>query len=103
MSYNGATFAVGIRLQWATSLGNIMPVKFSSYFLAMRSRSDRAIIREEWIVRAVEHPVREVIQQDGRIRRWAQIDEMDGKYLRVILLPDQETVHNAFFDRTFRP
>jgi hypothetical protein len=50
-----------------------------------------------------EHPVREVIQQDGRIRRWAQIDEMDGRYLRVILLPDQETVHNAFFDRTFRP
>ena len=103
MSHNAATFAVRIRLQWVISLGRIMPVKFSSYFLAMRSRSDRAIIREEWIVRAVEHPVREVIQQDGRIRRWAQIDEMDGKYLRVILLPDQETVHNAFFDRTFRP
>jgi hypothetical protein len=65
--------------------------------------TDRAIIREEWILQAVEHPVREVIQQDGRIRRWAQIDEMDGRYLRVILLPDQETVHNAFFDRTFRP
>jgi hypothetical protein len=42
-------------------------------------------------------------QQDGRIRRWAKIDEMDGKYLRVILLSDQETVHNAFFDRTFQP
>lgn len=78
-----------------------MPVKFTSYFLAMRSRSDRAIIREEWILRAVEHPVREVIQEDGRIRRWAKIDEMDGKYLRVILLSDKETVHNAFFDRTF--
>ncbi len=43
------------------------------------------------------------IQQDGRIRRWARIDEMDGKYLRVVLLRDQETVHNAFFDRTFKP
>ena len=103
MSHNTATFALGVRLQWVISLGKIMPVKFSSYFLAMRSRSDRAIIREEWIVQAVEHPIREVIQQDGRIRRWAQIDEMDGRYLRVILLPDQETVHNAFFDRTFRP
>jgi len=80
-----------------------MPVKFTSYFLAMRSRSDRAIIREEWILRAVEHPVREVIQEDGRIRRWAKIDEMDGKYLRVILLSDKETVHNAFFDSTFEP
>ena len=28
---------------------------------------------------------------------------MEGRYLRVILLPDGETVHNAFFDRRFRP
>ena len=28
---------------------------------------------------------------------------MDGRYLRVILLPDGVTVHNAFFDRTFTP
>jgi len=26
---------------------------------------------------------------------------MDNRYLRVILLPDGETVHNAFFDRRF--
>ena len=43
--------------------------------------------------------VREVIQQDGRIRRWAPIAEMEGRYLRAILLPDGETVPNAFFDR----
>ncbi len=47
--------------------------------------------------------MREVVQQDGRIRRWATIAEMDGRYLRVILLPDAETVHNAFFDRSFQP
>ena len=47
--------------------------------------------------------MREKIQRDGRIRRWAAIAEMDGRYLRVILLPDGETVHNAFFDRSFRP
>jgi hypothetical protein len=35
------------------------------------------------------------VQQDGRIRRWAPIQEMNGRYLRVILLPDGETVHNA--------
>src|SRR5688572_14827312 len=58
---------------------------------------------EEWILRTVEYPVREVIQKDGRIRRWSKIDEMDGRYLRVVLLPDRETVHNAFFDRTFEP
>jgi hypothetical protein len=28
---------------------------------------------------------------------------MANKYLRVILLQDRETVHNAFFDRRFSP
>jgi len=69
----------------------------------MRERPDRAAIRPEWIERVVANPVREVIQEDGRIRRWGPIAEMDGKYLRIILLPDGETVHNAFFDRTFKP
>jgi len=44
-----------------------------------------------------------MIQEDGRIRRWAPIQETDNKYLRVILLSDGETVHNAFFDRGFKP
>ena len=61
------------------------------------------MIRLEWIQRVVDHPVRETIQEDGRIRRWAPIAEMDGRYLRVILLSDGETVHNAFFDRSFTP
>jgi hypothetical protein len=78
-------------------------VKFTQYFQAMRLRPDRSIIQLEWIQRVIDHPVKEVIQQDGRIRRWAPVPEMDGRYLRVILLPDGETVHNAFFDRTFTP
>ena len=61
------------------------------------------MIREEWIQHVVEHPMREVIQADGRIRRWAVIEEMEGRYLRVVLLPDGETVHDAFFDRSFEP
>ena len=61
------------------------------------------MIEMEWIQQVVENPVREVVQQDGRIRRWAPIEDMDGRYLRVILLPDGETIHNAFFDRSFRP
>ncbi len=76
-------------------------MKFTQYFLAMRLRPDRAMIRLEWIQRVVENPVKEVIQEDGRIRRWAPVEEMGGRYLRVILLPDGETVHNAFFDRSF--
>jgi hypothetical protein len=76
-------------------------VKCTRYFEALRSRPDRATIQDAWIQYVIEHPVKEVIQKDGRIRRWAQIDVMEGKFLRVILLPDGETVHNAFFDRSF--
>ncbi|MDY6979892.1 MAG: hypothetical protein SV201_08430, partial [Pseudomonadota bacterium] len=31
----------------------------------------------------------------------AKIKEIDNRYLRVVLLPDGETVHNAFFDRAY--
>ena len=68
----------------------------------MRNRPDRAIIELQWIERVIQHPVKATIQEDGPIRRWGLILE-EGKYLRVILLPDGETVHNAFFDRGFSP
>lgn len=48
-------------------------------------------------------PIRETVQSDGRIRRWTQVPEVGGRYLRVVLLPDGETVHDAFFDRGFKP
>lgn len=78
-------------------------MKFTRYFEFIRQRPDRAIIREEWIERVVNNPVNEIVQQDGRIRRWGPIEEMENRYLRVVLLPDRNTVHNAFFDRRFKP
>ena len=78
-------------------------MKFTQYFLAMRQRPDRSLIHLDWIRQAIEHPVKEFVQEDGRIRRWTQVEEAGGRYLRVVLLPDQETVHNAFFDRSFKP
>ncbi len=78
-------------------------MKFTKYFEEMRRRPDRAIIRMEWIQQVVENPEKQAVQQDGRIRRWAPIEEMEGRYLRVVLLPDGKTVHNAFFDRSFTP
>jgi hypothetical protein len=78
-------------------------VKTTAYFQAIRKRQDRAAIREEWIERVVQSPLREFVQTDGRIRRWASVPEAGGKYLRVVLLADGETVHNAFFDRGFTP
>ena len=61
------------------------------------------MIADEWIIRAIESPIREITQKDGRIRRWCQVPEMENRYLRIILLEDRETVHNTFFDRDFIP
>jgi hypothetical protein len=78
-------------------------VKFTNYFVDIRKRPDRVGIRDEWIERAINSPIKEAVQADGRIRRWTEVPEMASRYLRVVLLSDGETVHNAFFDRSFRP
>jgi ribosomal protein L1 len=78
-------------------------VKTTAYFDAMRTRADRALITDEWVQRAMNTPIRELRQADGRIRRWVQIPEMENRYRRVILLADGETAHNDFFDRGYTP
>ncbi|MFN8387709.1 MAG: hypothetical protein U0X92_15010 [Anaerolineales bacterium] len=77
-------------------------MKTTQYFQYTRQRPDRIVIQDEWIERVIRNPLREEIQADGRIRRWARIPEMENRTLRVILLEDGETVHNAFFDRNFK-
>ncbi len=77
-------------------------MKVTEYFKYIRKRPDRSIIKDEWIEKVIKYPLKEEIQSDGRIRRWAIIEEMDGRALRVILLSDGETVHNTFFDRSFK-
>lgn len=52
-------------------------------------------------MQVIQCPARTETQADGRIRKWARIPET-GKFLRVILLADGETVHNVFFDRSFK-
>ena len=55
----------------------------------------------EWIEETIKNPTYTEVQSDGRIRRWRKI-RAEGKFLRVILLPDGETIHNAFFDRSYK-
>jgi len=76
-------------------------VKFTQYFLHMRQRPDRAKIKMEWIEETIKNPAYTEVQSDGRIRKWQKI-KGEGKFLRVILLQDGETIHNAFFDRSFK-
>ena len=71
-------------------------------FDAMRERDDRRDIRTEWVELVLHSPAAQLVQADGRIRRRAPIDAAGGRYLRVVVLPDGETVHIAVFDRRFK-
>lgn len=63
----------------------------------------RPYIQEEWLLLALSAPVRREVQtEDGRIRHWVWINELN-RYLRVVTLEDGVTVHNAFPDRRFSP
>ncbi len=63
----------------------------------------RPYIKQQWLVLALSNPVRREIQaDDGRIRHWVWIDELN-RFLRVVTLEDGTTVHNAFPDRRFSP
>jgi hypothetical protein len=64
-------------------------MKYTRYFLFIRQRPDRAIIKEEWILKTINNPIKTEVQADGRIRKCSFIEEA-GKYLRVILLEDGE-------------
>lgn len=61
----------------------------------------RPYIRREWCERALTEYLRREVQDDGRIRYWIRIAELDGRALRVVTLADGITVHNAFPDRRF--
>lgn len=76
-------------------------MKTTQYFDYTMKRPDRAQIKKDWIKFVIENPEKTETQSDGRIRKWAKILEA-GKYLRIILLEDGETVHNAFFDRSYK-
>ena len=76
-------------------------MKTTQYFEYTRKRPDRSQIKDDWIEFVIKNPAKVEVQSDGRIKKWAKITEMD-RYLRVILLEDGETVHNTFFDRSFK-
>ncbi len=54
-----------------------------------------------WIERILADPLSQEIQADGRKRLWGFVSET-RKWMRVIVEPDGETVHNAFYDRGYK-
>ncbi|HZS88506.1 MAG TPA: hypothetical protein VFE42_13605 [Chloroflexota bacterium] len=64
-------------------------------------RIRRPYLRDEWCERVLADPIKVERERNGRIRHWGIIEEAGHRVLRVVTLPDGETVHNAFFDRGF--
>lgn len=76
--------------------------KFTAYFECEVLRK-RSYLRKEWCIDVVENYESMEQQADNRYRFWKRIEEFENKYLRVITLKDNTTIHNAFPDRRFTP
>lgn len=57
--------------------------------------------REDDIIDWIAHPTRIETQSDGRKKYFAR-DLKLNKWVRIILLEDEKTVHNIFYDRDFK-
>ena len=60
-------------------------MKYTQYFLVTREREDRKGIELKWIEYVYNNPVSEEIQTDGRIKRWAYINEMQNIYALLFI------------------
>ena len=63
----------------------------------------RPYLTRAMCIRVVQSPVRSEVQEQDRYRFWAAVEELEGRFLRVVTLSDKLTIHNAFLDRRFRP
>jgi hypothetical protein len=80
-----------------------MEFAFTEYF-EKNVLVKRPYLNREMCVRVVSSPVRVERQPDNqRIRHWAKVAELGGRYVRVVTLSDGCTIHNAFPDRGFKP
>ena len=76
--------------------------RFTDYFENEVLRK-RPYLKREWCIRVIERPIRSEPQESNRYRFWAEVPELEGRFLRVVTLADQVTIHNAFPDRRFKP
>ena len=64
----------------------------------------RPYVEMAWCEAALTAPLRRDVQPDGRVRLWTRVrlpGEDSERLLRVVVLEDGVTVHNAFLDRGF--
>jgi hypothetical protein len=61
----------------------------------------RTYLTYEMCLQVITNPLKQEIQEDGRRRYWGFVPELN-KIIRVVVLEDGETIHNAFMDRSFK-
>ncbi len=76
--------------------------QFTKYFENEVLRK-RTYLKKEWCIRVCENPLKIEKQENNRYRFWGEIEELEGRFLRVVTLEDKTTIHNAFPDRRFKP
>jgi len=80
-----------------------MDYTFTEYF-TNKVLVKRPYLTAEMCIRVVAEPEQKEMQNDGeRVRFWARTPELNGRYLRVVTLADEKTIHNAFPDRRYKP
>jgi hypothetical protein len=78
------------------------PPFWRTHYFAYDALFRRPYLDSIEIRRILAQPTHREVQPDGRIRLYG-FSESLGCYLRVVLLSDGETVHNAFADEGFAP
>lgn len=74
---------------------------FTDYFENEVLRK-RPYLKKEWCTRVCDSPLKVEPQEHNRFRFWGEVEELEGRILRVITLNDKKTIHNAFPDRRFK-
>ena len=75
--------------------------RFTEYFENEVLRK-RPYLRKDWCIRVCENPLRCEPQEHNRFRFWGEVEELEGRIMRVVTLADRKTIHNAFPDRGFK-
>ena len=70
-----------------------MKYKFTEYFENEVLRK-RPYIKKEWCVGVLENPTKFEPQEKNRYRFWVPVEELEGRFLRVITLEDGVPIHD---------
>ena len=75
---------------------------YTNYFENQVLRK-RPYLQRDWCIYVIENPEKVEKQEQNRYLFWAKVPALDNRYLRVVTLENQTTIHNAFPDRSFTP